>query len=418
MTPVEITRAIKNCTNETVLRDRTGERGSGVLMLVLRRYSTGVTAMWTAMWQQDGKRRKLQLGRYPELGLADARAVFNAKVKDVLAAKRNPASMAVATERPTVQRLFDAYCDRMAADGKSSAMEVRRCLGFAAEHIGTNKLAGDVHASDVSAYLATIYARGAKVAADRVRSYLSAAFNFGLKSANDYRTERREDWGIQSNPAAAIQKDTSASLPRDRALSAGELATFWHALDRGGFALETRAALRLMICCGQRLRETLRMEAHEVDLDAGVWHMPAHKTKGGRHPHAVPLPSLAMGVIRELLLVHRSGPLMPIQDHAVTTAVMRWLNGAPVAHFQVRDLRRTWKSRAADAGLDRFTRDLIQQHAKTDTGSRHYDRADYLPLVTDAMKKWDRWLRGALVAPEQPSGSLAPLGALQAQLQA
>jgi hypothetical protein len=85
MTPAEITRAIRNCSTETVLRDSTGERGSGVLMLVLRRYTTGVTAMWVAMWQQDGKRRKLQLGRYPDLGLSDARAVFNAKVRDVLA---------------------------------------------------------------------------------------------------------------------------------------------------------------------------------------------------------------------------------------------------------------------------------------------------------------------------------------------
>lgn len=418
MTPAEITRAIKTCTSETVLRDRTGERGSGVLMLVLRRYNTGVTAMWTAMWQQDGKRRKLQLGRYPEVSLADARALFNARVKDSLVAGRNPAAMAAAAQQPTVQRLFDAYCDRMAADGKSSAVEVRRCLKFAADHIGPGKLAGHVHASDVSAYLATIYGRGAKVAADRVRSYLSAAFNFGMKSSNDYRAELRQDWGIQVNPVAAVQKDTSASLPRDRALSAGELAAFWHALDHGGFALETRAALRLMICCGQRLRETLRMEAHEVDLDAGVWHMPAQKTKGGRYPHAVPLPSMAMAVIRELRKVHRSGLLMPIQDHSVTTAVMRWLDGAPLAHFQVRDLRRTWKTRAADAGLDRFTRDLIQQHAKTDTGSRHYDRADYLPLVTDAMKRWDGWLRTVLVAPEQAAGSLQQLGAVNAQLQA
>lgn len=81
-----------------------------------------------------------------------------------------------------------------------------------------------------------------------------------------------------------------------------------------------------------------------------------------------------------------------------------------------RDLRRTWKSRAADAGLDRFTRDLIQQHAKTDTGSKHYDRADYLPLVTDAMGKWDAWLASAIA--EQPRSPLAPLGAVQAQLQA
>ncbi len=407
---------MKSCQAETVLRDSTGERGSGVLMLVIRRYITGVTAMWTGMWQQDGKRRKLQLGRYPDMSLADARALFNARVRDNLSAGRNPAAMAVAAQQPTVQRLFDAYCDRMAADGKSSAVEVRRCLKFAADHLGPGKLAGDVHASDVSAYLATIYGRGAKVAADRVRSYLSAAFNFGMKSSNDYRAELRQDWGIQVNPVAAIQKDTGASVPRDRALSAKELATFWHALERGGFALETRAALRLMICCGQRLRETLRMEAHEVDLDARVWHIPAPKTKGGRHPHAVPLPSLAVGVIRELLKVHRTGLLMPIQDHSVTTAVMRWLEDAPLAHFQVRDLRRTWKSRAADAGLDRFTRDLIQQHAKTDTGSRHYDRADYLPLVTDAMKKWDRWL--VSVVAQDPLRALPKLGAVDAQVQA
>lgn len=70
----------------------------------------------------------------------------------------------------------------------------------------------------------------------------------------------------------------------------------------------------------------------------------------------------------------------------------------------------------ADAGLDRFTRDLIQQHAKTDTGSKHYDRADYLPLVTDAMKRWDAWLASILA--EHPADALAPSGAVYAQLQA
>lgn len=411
----QIQSALKRCDTEVTLNDGAGGHGTGSLVLIARRRQSGVNAQWVGRWWVDGRQRKKTLGRYPDVPLQRARELFDEQVRAVLAVGRNPAAMAVAADRPTVQRLFDAYCDRMAADGKSSAVEVRRCLGFAAQHIGPAKLAGDVHASDVSAYLAVVYGRGAKVAADRVRSYLSAAFNFGMKSSNDYRAELRQDWGITSNPVAAIQKDTSASTPRDRALTAKELATFWHAMDVGGFALETRAALRLMICCGQRLRETLRMEAHEVDLDAGVWHMPAHKTKGGRLPHAVPLPSLALGVIRELLKVHRKGFLMPIQDHSVTTAVMRWLADAPVAHFQVRDLRRTWKSRAADAGLDRFTRDLIQQHAKTDTGSKHYDRADYLPLVTDAMAKWDRWLSSVLS--EHPTGALPASGTVQAHLQ-
>ncbi|MNP22102.1 hypothetical protein D3C76_1147560 [compost metagenome] len=73
----------------------------------------------------------------------------------------------------------------------------------------------------------------------------------------------------------------------------------------------------------------------------------------------------------------------------------------PLPAFQPRDLRRTWKSRSHDAGIDRFTRDLIQQHAKSDTGSKHYDRAVYLPQMRAAMKLWDAYLIKVLAG--QPS---------------
>ena len=74
----------------------------------------------------------------------------------------------------------------------------------------------------------------------------------------------------------------------------------------------------------------------------------------------------------------------------------RWLDGVDVEHFTTRDIRRTWKSRAHDAGIDRYTRDLIQQHAKSDTGSVHYDWANYLPQMTEAMGKWNDWLAGII----------------------
>jgi len=73
----------------------------------------------------------------------------------------------------------------------------------------------------------------------------------------------------------------------------------------------------------------------------------------------------------------------------------------PIPAFQPRDLRRTWKSRTHDAGIDRFTRDLIQQHAKNDTGSKNYDRADYLPQMTEAMEKWNAWLVAVLADPPE-----------------
>ena len=97
------------------------------------------------------------------------------------------------------------------------------------------------------------------------------------------------------------------------------------------------------------------------------------------------------------------GPLFPakcgnadtLNSISVYRALRRWLeeDGGGVAPFQPRDLRRTWKTLTAEAGIDRFTRDLIQQHARGDTGSKHYDRADYLPKMRDAMAKWEAWLR-------------------------
>lgn len=397
MTPSEITRAIKSCTTETVIHDTTGERGTGVLLLVIRRYKQGVTCMWTAQWQQDGKRRKMQLGRYPDLSLVEARALFQAKVRDVLAAKKNPRVQVVATDRPTIQRLFDAYTDRMAADGKVSAEEVRRCLGFAAQAIGVNRLAGDIEAADVSAYLGKLYANGTPVAADRVRAYLSAAFNFGLKSANDYRQEQRQDWGLKMNPVAAVPKDTEASQPRDRALTRAEIGKLWAGFTDDRFAPETVAAVRLLLCTGQRVLELLRVEAHEVDLDDAVWRMPSEKTKTQQAPHDVPLPELALPLFEGLLRQRRRGFLFGSMEHqTVNRALTRWLSSGVIPHFQTRDLRRTWKSRAGDAGIDRFTRDLIQQHARGDTGSIHYDRFDYMPKMREAMTKWGNWLSAAV----------------------
>lgn len=416
MTPAEITRAIKACTTETVLRDSTGERGSGVLMLVIRRYGTGVTAMWTAMWQQDGKRRKLQLGRYPDLSLADARVAFNAKVRDVLAAKKNPAAVAVTMERPTIQRLFTAYCDQMKADGKRSADEHRRCLDLAAAAIGANRLAGAIDPADISAYLGKLYAAGTRSAADHVRSYLSAAFGFGMKAAHDYRQEVRQDWGIKFNPVAAVPKDMNASKPGDRALTAAEIRQLWQLGT--GFGFYTGAVVRLLICTGQRVEELLRVEAHEVDLDAMVWRMPMHKTKTQQAPHDVPLPALAAPLFRQLLAVHKRGFLFDGMDHrAVNRAIGRWLKTAKMPHFTTRDLRRTWKSRAGDgAGVTKELRDLIQQHGRGDTSSVFYDRAVYGPQMRAAMDAWNTWLASVLA--EQPRGALSQHSAVQAQAQA
>lgn len=391
----QIQAAIRRCETETTLNDG-GSHGTGSLVLVIRKLKDQTAAQWVGRWWVDGKQRKKSLGRYPDMGAGQAREAFREQVSAVLASGKSPRVVVAVTERPTVQRLFDAYVDRMVADGKSSAAQVRHSLNQVAEFLGPNRPAGDVDASDVAAFLAGVYGRGAAVYADRFRSYMSAAFNYGMKAAHDYRSDRRQDWGIKTNPVTAVPKDTGAAKARDRALSAAEIAQLWHATSGAGFALETAAAIRLLICCGQRVRETLRMDASEIDLASATWTMPAEKTKGGRLPHVVPLPDLALPTLRLLLQVRPTGLLMPISDMGICKALARWRPTVGAEYFQPRDLRRTWKSRTHDAGVDRYTRDLIQQHAMGDTGSRHYDRADYMAQKRDAMAKWNAWLENCL----------------------
>lgn len=414
----QIQAALKTCTGETVLNDGAGGKGGGSLVLVIRRRADGCTANWSGQWWEDGKRKRKPLGPYPSVGLSAARLLFADQVRAVLAAGKNPKSLVLVTDKPTVQRLFDAYCDQMVADGKRSAAEHRRCLNLAATALGPNRMAAQVDPADISAYLGKLFAAGTRSAADHVRSYLSAAFAFGMKSTHDYRQDNRQDWGIKYNPVAAVPKDMNASTPGDRALTAAEISRLWHAGE--GFGFYTAAAIKLLLCTGQRVEELLRVEAHEIDLAGQVWRMPLEKTKAQIAPHTVPLPDLAMPVLHQLLAVNPRGLLFAgrvgtgMEHQAVNRAIGRWLKTQDMPHFTTRDLRRTWKTCAGEAGLDRFIRDFIQQHARGDVGSKHYDRHDYLQQTREAMTRWNAWLSATL---EQPRSALGQGGALDAQAQ-
>jgi len=402
LTDTQVRREYSGAIVDTVLNDKARGRGGGSLRLKIRVGVRGKTATWLAWWQQGGKPRTMMLGRYPDLSLADTRKL----AAETVSAAKSTAPRAPAPSERTVAKLFDGYVAAMRQAAKVSADDVAGKLARAADALGSDTPAATVTADDVAALLETIAGRGSVVMADRMRAYLSAAFNWGIHARTDYRTPKaqRVDWGIAANPVARVKRDASANVPRERNLSRAELAVVWHAVGGAGFDADTAAAVRLLLCCGQRVMETLRVDGADIDLAAAVWTMPARKTKGGA-PHKLPLPPQAVEIFHQLIERYGEGTLFParldesdrLRARSVNQALKRWqrLNG--FAAFQARDLRRTWKSRAGDAGVDRFTRDLIQQHAQNgDTGSRHYDHADYMPQMREAMAKWSQWLQAAI----------------------
>lgn len=322
------------------------------------------------------------------------------------------------TSGPTLEAMFKARIVAMRSRGRVMADEVERVLLLAkynaADTMGRTRAPGTITPDDVIKFVSKYFAEGHRGAADKARGYLAATFEWAIKSANDYTVANRQDWGVKTNPASAVAKDHGASVARDRNLTAAELRAFWLACQDGnaGFTEGTEVCLRVLMACGQRVQETLRLEGADLDLDAKLWTMPAHKTKGRKAKHVIPLPDIIIPDLRRLKDKHGNGTLFPAKHEssasgvltplAIAHAVRRYVvaEGAEVPPFQARDLRRTWKSRTHDAGIDRFTRDLIQQHAKgSDTGSKHYDRADYFKQMREAMDKWNAWLTAVVGDP-------------------
>lgn len=381
--------------------------------------------------KSDGKQRKMNLCRVsdatPDKARSLARDVFLA-----VAAGGDPAGERAREKEVkndiTLEEMFKARVAYMRSKGIAMTGEVERVLlkakHNAADVIGRDRAPSTVTPDDIIKFVSKHYLDGNRGAADKARSYLRATFEWAITSANDYTVKERKDWGVTTNPAAAVAKDTGAATIRDRNLSAEEIRMVWHGTRDGnfGFSEGTEILLRLIIACGQRVQETLRIEGREIDLEAKLWMMPKEKTKGRLYPHDIPLPDVIIPDLKRLKDKYGDGYLFPARSDSteeilgaisVSHAVRRAFGGDGfhqvifgMEPFTPRDLRRTWKSRAKDAGIDRFTRDLIQQHAKNDTGSKHYDRADYMPEKRAAMDKWSAWLENVLNS-EEPAVKIA-----------
>lgn len=401
LTERKIQAAMRAVTSETVLNDGAAGRGSGSLRLRIRAGAKGPNATWQAVWWNAGKQTSKALGRYPDLSLADARRKYETEVRDVLTAGRDPNAVVAMAETPTIEKLFQSYIqylrDKETATTHTSEHLLLTGKYNAADLLGRNTIASTIEPADIANVLAKGVKRGARRTTDMQRTAMMAAFNWAMKSTHDYTQENRMDWGLKYNPVAAVPRDQAANRTLDRNLSAEEMKHVWdNAPEQSG------DVMRLVMCTGQRVIEVMRIAGADVDLKARLWTMPARKTKGRKHTHMVPLTSQAVEILTTLIDLYGDGYLFPARAGAkgdiigipsVSRGASRMVGIKP---FTPRDLRRTWKSRAGDAGIDRFTRDLIQQHAQTDTGSKHYDRFDYLPQMREAMNKWEIWLRNAL----------------------
>jgi integrase len=388
-----------------------GRRGVGRLVLVIRPAASGKpSASWYVVHIRAGRRSKIKVGNYPDMSIPQARKAFQRghqpAIQPDLTAERR-----VKRTAGTVLDLFQAYINALRASGKASWRDIRFTLlgssiegepiGGLAEALGATRRAADITTRDIIPCLAAIHRRGSIVHADKARLLLAAAFNWAIRSENSYmEVAPVSHWQIKVNPAAAIPSNPAARRVGNRFLTPVEFRTFWDWCMSQREAAVISYALLLRMATGQRSSEVLRITAESYDKAAGTLFWPTTKN---RLPHLIPLPRQAIELLDEMkptggwYFPHRRNPTEHATEAALAQAVYRFLKErADFATFAPRDLRRTWKTMAGDAGISKDMRDRLQNHVDGSVAAKHYDRYDGLREKREAMAVWSDYLQGVV----------------------
>jgi integrase len=162
------------------------------------------------------------------------------------------------------------------------------------------KLATEVTKNDIATLSNDIVAgrHGGKPSISNARHMRRAAtglFNWAAEAGREY---------VTASPCVNLPK-LDAEHPRERVLSADEIRTFWHGLDRDDLPWDrrTRLALRFELVTMLRSGELLAAHRSELfDLNGGTpcFHVPAKRVKKRRIIQQ-PLSDLAVEIIREAL---------------------------------------------------------------------------------------------------------------------
>ena len=242
--------------------------------------------LWRLKYRFAGKEKKLSIGRYPAVGLKEARRRRDAAF-ETLASGLNP------EEEKRVRKEADAlsaattfgivgeeYLAKAGREGREAVTiaKSRWLMSLMASDLG-NRPISSIKASELLAVLKKIEAKGHLETARRMRSLAGRIFRHAIATARAENDPSSQLRGALTVPrvvhhSALFDEDSVGALLR--------------AIDGYNGQSLTSIALRLTPHVFVRPGELRRAEWVEFDLKSGLWTIPATKMKM-REPHRVPL---------------------------------------------------------------------------------------------------------------------------------
>jgi len=247
---------------------------------------------WIQRLMIRGRRRELGLGGYPLVSLAEARemAFDNRKLArsggDPLAEKRKLQDL------PTFEEAAARVLDQQRPGWRNAkhAQDWPRSLrAYAFPRIGRVPVSA-VTTADMLAILSPIWHTKPETAR-RVRQRVGAVMKWAV--AMGYRSD--DPAGDVLGQALGRQQDVVQHM---RALPHGEVADAITTVWNSKASIITKLAFEFLVLTAARSGEVRLATWNEIDLDAGVWTIPAARMKAKRD-HRVPLSERAVMILTE-----------------------------------------------------------------------------------------------------------------------
>jgi integrase len=322
--------------------------------------------------------RRVTLGTYPHLPLAEARERALALLREIEMGKdpttglgrqyvrrRSKNRQGAVAADPRLDKLFPAgflpgtfgelsalYMERHVWVNLKSPRHHEEALRRDLLPRWRDTPLAEVTRREVSDLLGAIVQRGTGAQANQTKKYLSGIFSWGLQQ------------GIaESNPAAGMKLPVRLT-PRDRYLSEREIAVLWHTLDAQSDPLAGAYKTILLTAC--RPGEALGLRWEEISEDGHWWVLPEARSKNGLAHRVFLTPSMRQILQKRRASTGTSPFVFPKTRDG--SALLRFqspkLCKALGFDFNPHDLRRTASTHLARLGVKDEIREALLNHKK------------------------------------------------------
>ena len=349
--------------------------GGGLYLLVLP--SGGKS--WRMAYRFAGKQKVLSFGKYPGIGLLDARGLRD-EARKALDAGKDPGDKVEAAT-------FESVGRRWHKTNKSEWVEAHaaRVLSRLERDVFTeigSRPINEITRPEIVSLLRKVEERGALDITRRLKQSISSIFRFAMAEGK-----------AEHNPAAEVG-DALKPKPKVRhfaKLKSKEIPDLVRRIHAYEGEEETRLAILLTLHTFVRTNELRFAAWHEfedLDGDEPIWTIPPERMKM-RREHIVPLSPQVVEILHQIRRFSNGERLFDISENTMIYALYRM---GYHSRLTIHGFRGMASTALNEANWNRDWVELQLAHAEEDDVRGAYNSAEYLTGRREMMRWWSDYL--------------------------